>query len=469
MTVAVMTIVATITFTMLGFRFDTNNGNIERYAFMQFSSSPSGATISIDGNVINSRTPSKSSVHAGKHEIVMWRDGYETWRKSVDVKPGMLTWLNYSLLVPKKLPVIPVATYKTLFSTLASSKGNYMLVQEQSNVPSFNLVDLSSDKIKSTKISIPSNIYTKPISTSEKNEFQIDKWDNSEKYVLVSHIYGDKTEWLVLDTQNVSQTKNATKLFDLDINNVVFAGNNGNLLYVLNSGDIRKLDLSAGTISKPLVNNVIEYNYYNDSKVITYVGDGKPGSNEKSVGIYRDGDNKPSIIRTVKNNLNLPLRIATTNYFNENYVAISWGEKVDILSGSYPNTTSDITNSMKQIASFNSKNKVDMLSFSPTGKYVFTQSGSNFSSYDLEYQKLASSTIGGSGYALPIKWLDDNYIWSNRDGKLNIREFDGANVHTINSALANQDATLTNNGRYLYSINKSVNGFQLQRVRMMLP
>src|ERR1035437_481705 len=83
MTLSVIVLVTFVTFFMLGFRFDSNNGNLEQNAFLQFSSTPSGATVSIDDIVIGAKTSSKSSVQAGKHTVVMWRDGYQTWQKTV--------------------------------------------------------------------------------------------------------------------------------------------------------------------------------------------------------------------------------------------------------------------------------------------------------------------------------------------------------------------------------------------------
>ncbi len=469
MTIAVVSIVTVIVLFMLGFRLNANGGNLEQYAFLQFSSTPSGATVTVDGAVIGSKTPNKISIPAGKHEIMMWRDGYETWHKTVDIKAGTLTWLNYTLLVPKNLSVEVVAHYPSIYATLASPTGNSMLVVEKSDTPTFNLVDLGSDTAKNTKLVIPTNLYSESTTVGVSHTFQISKWDDGGRYVLIRHIYGAQDEWLALDTQSVASTKNITRLLDVSISDIVFSGTSGNVFYALVSSDIRKLDLSAGTISKTFVNNVSSFDIYSDLNVITYIGMNTDSVPKQVVGIYRDGDDKSSVIRTIPVSQTGPVHIATTHYFNQDYVAISEGKKVDILSGSYPNTTSDNTTSLKNIASFNTTEDVQKLTFSPIGEYVFAQSGAYFASYDLEYQKLASTTIDGTTAMSQLKWLDKNYVWSDRDGKLTIREFDGANVHTINAVTIGQDATLTHNGRYLYSINKTVADYQLQRVRMILP
>jgi len=469
MTSAVILIVSLITLFTLGFRFDANDGDIEQYALLQFSSTPSGASVSVNGSTLDSHTPNKTSVPAGKYQVSIWRDGYETWQKSATVKSGTLTWLNYALLVPKKLTVESVARYESVYSSRASYKGNYIFIQKLLNAPVFDLVDISSDKIKTTYITLPLDLYSEPTTAGVTHTFSIEKWDDSERYILVRHAYANKNEWLEVDTQNVNLSKNITRLFDLSIKDILFSGNSGNTLYALESNDVRRLDLVAGTISKPLISNVTNFNIYNESKVLTYTGSGQLGKDEQVLGLYREGDDQPSIIRTVSGVHGTNLHIATTHYFNEDYVAVSNGKKVDVLSGSYPNNKSDSIGSMKVFATFNVEDEISKLTFSPSGEFLFIQSNANFSSYDLEYRKLAISTLEGSGSVFRLNWLDDNYIWSDRDDKLTIREFDGVNIHKINSIATGQVATLTDNGRYLYSISKTTKGYQLQRVRMILP
>ena len=106
MSLSVFIIVTFIAFFVLGYRFDVDNGQIEQYAFLQFSSSPSGAVVKVDGGEVNSKTPNSTSVRAGQHNVSMQLDGYETWQKSVNLKSGIKECLNCRSSHPEK--------YKTL-------------------------------------------------------------------------------------------------------------------------------------------------------------------------------------------------------------------------------------------------------------------------------------------------------------------------------------------------------------------
>lgn len=469
MTFSVLIIVTGLVFVTLGYRFDTDNGRVEQGALLQFATIPSGATIKIDGVTIGAKTPAKNSVLAGNHTFVMQRDGYETWQKTLDIKAGTLTWLNYARLVPINRPTIAVAQYTSVYASLASSNGKSMLVQQNSAVPTFQFVDLQSDDIKTTALTIPAALYSDATTAGVTHSFRIDQWDSDGRYVLLQHSYGDKKEWLVLDTKDSNATKNITKSLDFDITSAKFSGTNGTILYVLGGGDIRKVDLSAGTISRSLVANVTSFDLF-ETDILTYVGTDLTDTSKRVVGLYREGDSSPHVLRSVASAVDVPLHIATSRYFNQDYVAITEGNKVDIFNGSYPSSGSD-NSSLQKFSSFNFVSGIDRLSFSPSGDYVLVQSGANFASYDIEHKMVATSVIASDITATvgPLKWLDDNYLWSDYNGDVTMREFDGKNGNTINKAVIGQDVVLSQNGHYLYSVNKTDKGFQLQRVRMILP
>ncbi len=469
MVVIIGVIVTLVAMFVMGYRLDINKGNVEQYAFLQYNSSPSGATVTVDGVVVGSKTPTKSSVPAGRHDIIIWRDGYESWKKTVDIKSGTLTWLNYALLVPKKLTTEVASSNEAVYSSLASPKSHYMIVQPKAETATFDLVDLSSDTTKITKLTIPNSKYSDGSVGGVAHNFKLEKWDNGERYIIIKHTYGAKVEWLSLDTQDVASTKNINRLFDIAITKLDYFGTSGNIFYSLGTDGLKRIDMSSKAAPKIITTGVTDFGVYSESNVVTYVGKDPAESNVQLVGVYRDGDEKSYTLRTSIITNGTPLLIAASRYFNQDCVAIAEGKKVDILNGSYPNASNENTTNLKSVASFSSEQMPKTLSFNPTGQYVFVQSDDYYASFDVEYQKFASSNIEGNGTVPSLKWLNDSYLWSDRNGSLMIREFDGKNGNNIGTVLAGQDVALTHNAKYIYSINKVGNAYQLQRVRMILP
>ena len=468
MTLSVVTIVAFVTLFILGYRFDSSKGQLEQYALLQFNSTPSGATITLNGEALETKTPSKSAVKSGTYEITISKKNYKTWTKTVNIKAGTLEWLNYALLVPEILTVESVAQYDSLYSSLASPNGHSILIQKQSSVPTFNLVDISSDVVKTSEITIAPDAYSDATVVGVVHSFMIDKWDGSGRYLLIKHTYGDKFEWLVMDTQGDKITKNITKIFDLAIISIDFSGTSGNIFYALDTNEVRKLDLSAGTMSRPLASGVVSFDVYN-SDIFTFIGVLNADTHQQNVGFYRDGDESAYILKTITNTDNSIINIAAARYFNEDYVAISVGSNLELLKGSYPNSSTGDISSLKLLTTENADFNIDNLSFSPSGQYVLMQSGANFVSYDLEYQTLAVSAVEGDGSTPYFKWLNSSHLLTDRDGNLSIREFDGANSHVINKVVPGQAMVLSDNGRYIYSVITVATGYQLQRVRLILP
>ncbi len=465
-TLVVVLIAGFVILTVMGFKFDTDKQQFEQYAFLQFNSAPTGASVAVDGVEVTGKTPNKTSVPEGKHEVVIWRDGFETWRKTLYIKSGTLTWLNYILMVPTKLNVESVADYEGLSMSLASPLNKYMAVQQSVDKPSFDIAQLDIDLPTFNQINVPKKDYSEAYTTSVKHTFKISSWDQGERYMLIKHNYNDNVEWLVVDSQDENNTKNITKLFDLQLSDVKFSGTGGNILFGLESGNIRKLDTKAETVSKLLVTKVKQFSLYGQN-IITYIGDGDNGN--RLVGLYRDGDEKPYVVKTISSSDVSNLQVASSRYFSEDYIAIADGKTVDILSGNYSTLLFSDLSSIKSVKTFNVAGDVLNLSFSPSGQYLLAQSGADFTSYDLEYKNTIASTVDTTGSASHLRWLNNSYFWSDNSSNLNIREFDGANPRVINPVVVGQDVALTKSGKFLYSLNKSTNGYQLQRVKMVTP
>lgn len=466
-------IIATITILlMLGYRLDSDNGRLEQGALLQFDSSPNGANVYIDGKDIGSRTATKQTVIAGEHTVKMVRFGYEDWSRTVNLDAGTLTWLDYIRFVPTDKPVEDVRTYDTLAGLIFSGDNRWAIALPAANTPTFELIDLRSEEVRTSTMTIAESYYAgQTVETAEpvEHSFNLVSWDEGGRYVLIKHLYAGQTEWLVLDTQDVGRTVNITRLLGVGFKSIEFASTNGEIFYGLtDDGAIRKIDLSAGTLSRTFVTHVESFSIY-DNKVITYVGVDPSDATKRVVGVYRDGDDAGHILHSTTDP-EISLKIATGRYFSNDYVAIAEGNVVRILKGAYPTSSADSTDSLKQFANFSLEGAINALSFSPDGDYVTAQSGASYGTYDIEHKQHSVRTIAvneGTS-ATTLKWLDDAYLWSDDDNMLTMRDFDGSNVYGIMSVASGYDASLSQNGRFFYAVGTENDTYQLQRVKMVL-
>jgi len=462
MVVSIIGIAAVVLLFVLGYRLDSENG-LEQGALLQFNTQPTGANVQVDGKLLGSTTPNKSTVLAGSHTIIMSKAGYDNWQKTVNTPAGTLTWLDYAILVPQKLSVQTISQYASLAADLPSPDQKTIILQPQADQATFDLVDISGTNPKTTTITLPSSDYSQAGVAGITHSFTLDRWDPNGRYVLIKHTYGDKTEWIVLDTQNPTNSKNISAILAIDLTSLRFSGTSGNTLFALSDGTIRKIDINADTISGPLVTNVDSFDLY-ETNIITYVG--HDSNNKPLVGLYQDGDTESDVLQTADSSDGL--HITTTRYYTDNYVAISVGNDVTILKGSYPHSSADST-SLKPYAQFSFSEPVSSMSFSPEGEYLTVQTGLAFETYDLEHTQSYTGAVDASTAGQPLQWLSQAYLYGDDDGKLTIREFDNTNIHMINTAAIGYDATLSPTGRYLYSIGKDAkNQFTLQRVKMIL-
>lgn len=469
MTLAVCILVVILVFVMLGYQFNQNDGKLEQGGLLQFDSRPSGASVTVDGTSVGSRTASKATVTSGQHFVTMSQSGYSSWQKSVNVLPGSVVWLNYARLVPNDLPVANVADFPVVSSTSPSPDDKWMTIKEDPATPNIRLADVSGDTVKVKELALPADSYTHP-SEGKTQSFTLDTWDNDSRFVLVKHMYDDgKLEWLVVDTQNVAATKNITKVLDIDASKVVFSPSSSSILYAQIGSDVRKIDIGASTLSRPLVTNVAEFSLY-DRSTILFSSVINPETKTRDVGYYQDGAEAPEVIQSFADDGTPPLHIVVGKYFGDTYTAVNHGDITEVLKGDLPHPDTAAQDKPQKIASFSVPGGAQYLSIVADGRFVVAQNEGTYMVYDIELAKTTTTPLKGSSpITQKLVWLDNYHVWSDRDNMLRLYEFDGANQHDIMPVTAGFSAVLSPNSKYIYGIIHAGNGtWHLERVRMIV-
>lgn len=465
MSFVVVALVALLLFIVQGYQFNRESGGLEPGGLIQFDTRPGGAEVTINGRQLGGRTATKTTMIAGQHFVTMTRPGYHSWQKSVTLQPGAVLWLDYARLIPTTLTQENIAGFTAITSMAASADAKWVALKDDPATPELSLVDISGDTVRQSQLALPVNTFTAP-AAGKSQQFAIETWGDN-RHLLVRHTVNDTiVEWLLVDVENLAQTVNISKLLGVSIEKVVF-GNNSNTLFVQTGKDVRKVDVSSGTMSRPLVSNVAEFSLYEDRRSISFVTAPHPETNVREVGYYKDGADRPIILRSFTDSVSTPLHIAIGEYFSENYVGIAHGESVEILKARLQ--ASEATE-VTTIASYNQPGGATFMENRMKGRFFVTQAGSTFQTYDLELKQLYTTTLQGSQAATAqLQWLDGYTAWSDLDGKLRLYEFDGANQHEIASVVPGKNAFLGRDGTYLYMVTGADSKQHLSRVRLILP
>ncbi len=468
MTTTVLVVVSILILIMLGYRFDRTAGTLEQGGLVQLNSIPSGASLTINAARLSATTGTKTTLAPGQHAITMSRDNYRTWQKTVEVKSGTILWLNYTRLIPTELPVEDVASLPAVTSSMPSPNRERYAMTAQKTSPTVRIANIDADTPEITTLELPEASYT-PAKDAASETFRLHAWDPSSRYLLLEHLYDGEREWIVVDTDNISNTRNITTVFDIAMTKPQFSQSDDYVLYALISGDIRRVDIEAATISAPLVRNVAEFSFF-DSSTLLYVTNVNDSTKSRSVGYRSEGASEPRAIRTYSDDGSVPLHVTAGKYYNQTYVGIAHDTTVDVLSGSLPSSDSDDPLTLTAIATLSTPEPIDFLSNKTDGRFFVAQHENNFSVYDLELLKATTTTIRGEGsLGSELRWLDGYTVWSGLGGTLRFYEFDGANQNEIMPIANNQRPALSPNSRYLYAPTVDDKGeFHFSRVQLIL-
>lgn len=308
MTAAIAGFVTLAVAFMLGYRL-TLNGEIERTGIVQVISSPTGATISVNGNVLGVRTNDKLVLTEGEHWIEVKRNGFYTWQGRYDVKMDNVLWLDYILLFPNQLKPKVAADFKL---TPVSVMGYNQILAEDANKALYT-VNFNRNEYRTTKLPFT--------------------WAELQKLI------GDE-----ITLQQILMTDNDNTFWLLGNNNQIFTYSASDKK-VTQIGADKKIT-SIAIFERDLIFAARKVSSEDVSK------------EQFEVYSYRAGDATATYWKT----LDSAPTLAISMYENTPYFAVSWGEKTEL----YKSTGRAHENSQFVLALEGSGN----LSFSPEGRFL---------------------------------------------------------------------------------------------------
>lgn len=431
MVLAVVIMVAVLALIVSGYWLNSDF-KVERNGMLQVSSIPTGADLAIDGESSwLQRTNTSKVVSSGEHTVVVSKEGYDSWSKTVNVSEGLLYRLHYPRLFLQDRTSEKVLDVKDItFATVSPDRDKLLLIGDTTE---WQIVNIKNDTLEPKKLSVAD--YLPGVSLADgatkglfSGKIVSADWDRDGRHVLFKIQSEDATEWALIDVENAKNSINLSKEFGSTFNRVKILDNSSSNLLAVRGGSLHKIDVPGKLISAVLAENVISFDHY-ENEVVFSASDTERGY---LVGLFKIGDSEVTELESTTE----PLQVAISKFYDEMYITTLQENDAKL----YKKT--DFT----PVADFE-------LSFAPAtievghnGEFITMYTGSQIATLDMEITSIREWAVEGSTFG----WLDNDMVYTTADGDLVVYDFDGFNRRTLAKNVSSRFPVTISDNKWLY-------------------
>ena len=431
--ILVATIAVVLSFVAMGYKFD-DDGKLDQSGLLQAESTPTGATVIIDGETMFFRTNTSHLLPEGDHQVRLEKEGYTSWENTLAIKSGRLYKLNYPRLfkLDRESKIVKDFADKTLKFFLISPDRKNVLYQVADS-PNWSLMQIDKDVPEITEFDV-STFAGEFLDAIWSGDKLLTKWSNN-----------GIIEYRLTDLAKPDQFLDINKEFGLNFTKLRFLS--GSELLGLESGNLRKLSISDRAVSRVLLPNIADF--YNDEQKIVYVTGKDEASGERTIGFYQDEAKNQVIKKTTADNV----LVTTTKYLDERYIGVATGDEVEIFQ--YKDENSVVAKTKLDFVPEAASTRIGRL-------IIFSKKsddGAHLAIYDAERGEIFKFKLESREFS----WLDD-YLIGNvamdesapdanvaAYARLYARDFDGTNRRTLAMPVKQgYHAVISRNNKWLY-------------------
>lgn len=400
-----------------GYRFDYKDGKvtIEKTGMLVIATRPFDASITLDGELFKHRTsfyllPTRiSNLLPGNYVLEIAKEGYRTWKATVEVTSNMVTWANYVLLFPNELEVESLVT--PVGAVIAEAEnGRNMLYSGIDENGNFSLKSYNGGNLSVTDY-WPAAAQTEPWLVAPK----ILKATYSENgdMVLLKVANSDRVEYLISSISNGEVIlKHLNSTFAQDPTDVWWSRTSNNKIYIKTSLGISLANIDDTSIAAPILTDVISSDYI--EKKIYYVSSSDEGV--YSLGeMSADGGNQRLIAED----------IAVSDSYLFDYSDTE--DVLLVLNGDTKILTAYYIGDGGKNASLELSNGVTSFAWSENGEKIYYYGADFIKRYDWEKNKEIAVALAAA--PVSVEWFfDENHYLITTKNSLYIMDYNGSNV-----------------------------------------
>lgn len=489
MSLAVVALVFVLVAIVEGWRLSSNL-KLEQNGMAQIESLPTGAKVIIDGRQDFNETNISKLLSAGEHEIVLKKEGYDSWSKKIRIASGLLTRLRNPRLFKQNRTTENVAYFEGLRFLYASPDHRSLLIASNQTTKWQYITSLGADKVVTETIDVK-GIFSNTSDGNFSGEILEVNWNETGEKVLLKVKRGEQVEWGVINLKKVNESVNLSqailkytdknlKKTDVDkknevekkdaaeqieakhvLSNVIIEDASANKFLALVDGNLQEIDITGRSLSEAYLKNIAQFKL-SGSEVIYLTNVEK---DKRQIGIYKLGDKGGIELETVvRSKRDATIYLGISDFDNKKYLSAVVDDLFTIYrTDEYP-TYGNNDNLPEKI-------NEEKLGFTPkrfikssNGEFFIAETDNKFALYNLDLEEVNVVEHANTN----ISWLDNYMMFDVVDGKMEVFDFDGTNRRTIlnNNIAAGFDAVINSNDRYLYYVVKTDNGYSLKRDKL---
>lgn len=432
----VATLIATATMIMVyqayGFNFNRKTGEVIQNGLVFVDSAPDQARISFNGQVHRDATNTRTALPAGKYDLKIQKDGYRPWQRGFELDGGTVQRFTYPLLIPEKLDRNELHFFDNApqFATESPDR-RWALVGRDTTITNYIQYDfntLTDNKPAEQPLSFPSELFN---NAAGAHSLEVVEWSTDNKHVLIKHTFTGGTEFIVLSREKPETSININKSLSQNPNKVTLNDKKFDEWYFyFEQGGV----LQTASVKEPLPVTVTD-------KVVAYKSHGNDtllyaqslASGQVRVSLQQQGKDT----YTVRDLQPGAVQLDIARYDGQWYVVV--GSDSEHRTYIYKNPQGALArrDGMKPtpIATLKSIGPLTQVGFSQNTRFVLSQSGQHFETYDAEAEKTFRYDITESLDAdTKVGWMDGHRLLARAAKKILMFDFDGSNQQTLLSS-----------------------------------
>ncbi len=449
--VAIAIVLAVTMLLLIAYGFQLNKeGKVIQNGLLFASSKPEGVNVYIDGINSDKLTNTRMNLPEGSYELELKRSGYRNWQHRVEIIGGKILRYDYPLLIPETLTTttLQTLTAKAPGIVTVTPDKRWLLLQQDSMLPKFAVVDLKNTDVPQAAVSLPDAVYT----AGGKQTWELVSWASDKKHALIRHGYGTKkaSEYILFNRDKPQESVNLSTTLAVEDVKITFIDSKFDRYYLYDTADqtLRSATLTTPTL-RLVLSDVLAFDTFKASKIV-YVA---ASENSKATTVplrLKDGDQDVLLGSLPKAKA---YHIALAEYSGATYVAAANDTTGKTAIYKNPLAQLAINRTVRPQAQLRMPG-ITYLAFSAGGRFVLAENGTKFADYDLEYKVGVHYTMPqpldkGQSHAV---WMDGAHLQYVSNKQLYVFDHDGTNSQLLVPAVHGEQVFYDTDFRFVYAL-----------------